>query len=309
MAAEAALAAEGVAETAAGEPRGAPRQEEQASREVMMMTAHGGAMAAATSADPVDAAAAANAAVVAAALAALPPSAEGGIDTEALYEHHVRRAKEQLADREEQRQEQRRAERRRLADKYPPLAASATGDPHPKVEFTGQVEIEQQRRREMRHQRQKAATHIQACARRHTVLRTLHALNHLATIIQKNARGRAARCRVAEILDTGDLNAAGKPKQMISEVQRVELASRWANLMQGEVAPLPEPSPDPKELARRKAAEAARQPHWRETRAPLQRKRRTTPRKQRATSATDAAKPSPASQAAATGSARGSARR
>ena len=143
------------------------------------------------------------------------------------------------------------------------------------------------------------------------MLRTLNALNHLATIIQKNARGRAARCRVAEIVLTGDTNAPRRPKQMISEVQRVELANRWAGLLQGEVAPLPEPEPDPKELARRKAAEAARQPHWRETRPPLQRKRRTATPRKRATSS-DVAKPSAsprAGQAPAAGSARGSPRR
>ena len=141
--------------------------------------------------------------------------AAGDVDfsTESLYEAHVRRAKAQLAEQSEARNMQRHAEAAQLRAKHPLAVEPAPLSLPPRqverqVEFTSQVEVEQQRRRVVKQLRQQAAVHIQACYRRHTVRRTLRALNHLSTIIQKNARGRASRRYVAELLAAGLLPGA-----------------------------------------------------------------------------------------------------
>ena len=52
-----------------------------------------------------------------------------------------------------------------------------------------------------------AATHIQSCYRRHIVTKTMHALNHLSTIIQSGARGRAGRRRAYQLRRQRQLEA------------------------------------------------------------------------------------------------------
>ena len=213
-----------------------------------------------------------NAAVVAAALAALPIEAE----TDSLYDQHVRRAKEQLAQRRGTCEDLQREERRELEARYP-VTHPSTRPSVTRVAFNGQVDDEQERRRNMKLRRQKAAIHIQSCYRRYHVRRTLRALNHLTTIIQKHARAMIARVRVAEVIRTGAFGDKPKPREMISEVQRVELANRWASVF----------DPSPLEVDNRPAEsshmsvqdrgkdEAGRQPQWR-NRPPLARKKRPT---------------------------------
>ena len=173
-------------------------------------------------------AAVANTISLSAALIGTPREAQ----TESLYEQHVRRAKQQSGEQKQ--------------------SAPTQQQPLQRVGFRD-VDDEQTRRRELKQRRHAAATHIQACYRRRTVSQTLTALNHLATIIQAGARGRQGRMRAEEKADTR------QNKSLISEVQRVELANRWAGVLD------PSPPPPPPK-------------HWRE-RAPLQRKRRPTPNK------------------------------
>ena len=78
--------------------------------------------------------------------------------------------------------------------------------------------------------RHKAATHIQACFRRRFVRRTLGVLNEAATIIQKAARGRADRLRLAR---EGKVVVGNR----FTEEQRQQLANRWAGILPDEGDP------------------------------------------------------------------------
>lgn len=94
--------------------------------------------------------------------------------------------------------------------------------------------------------RHRAATHIQACYRRHAVLRTLEALNTLATVIQSNFHGHRAR----KVLAQRGMQIA---IWGLNVDQREDLAQRWSAILPGSPSPVkaapPPASPEKPELA------------------------------------------------------------
>ena len=78
--------------------------------------------------------------------------------------------------------------------------------------------------------RHASATHIQANFRRHTVRRTLTALNHATSLIQAAERGHVTRQRLA---------ASRPPALSLTDDQRQEMAGRWEGILPSAPSPPP----------------------------------------------------------------------
>ena len=140
--------------------------------------------------------------------------------TEQLYEAHVKRIQEELAQREPLDGDRHRSNGGNV--RASAGRNSATSNPW-----------QQKQQRQQQHylgRRHAAAVHIQACYRRHTVLRTLTALNTLATVIQCNYRGLIAR---RKLISEG-VRLAGMG---LTTDQRDDLAHRWAGILPGPPSP------------------------------------------------------------------------